>query len=67
MKNKIDQDQMAMLIADWEDGELTTCRDITCENCPLNKKVKVTSAYRFQTMCSILVEMSIRLSEVEYD
>ena len=40
MKNKINQDQMAMLISDWVDGELTTCRDMEhCgDSCPLNKE-----------------------------
>ena len=62
LKNKLDQDQMAMIIADWLDGELTTCRDIPyCDkSCPLTKEF-----IQGMTICQALEEMSEKLNEVE--
>ena len=61
-KNKIDQDQMAMIIADWLDGELTTCEGIDgcTSNCPLNKKLDLGI-----TICHMLEIMAEKLQEVE--
>lgn len=61
MKNKLDQDQVAMLIADWLDGEWSTCEGVdTCEVCPLNKEFKDG-----MSICFTLELMSERLNEVE--
>lgn len=64
-KNRVDQDQMAMLIADWEHGELTECT-CDCENCPLNEELPIyILGHRKITMCNLLVEMSCILNEVQ--
>lgn len=61
-KNKINQDQMAMLIADWIDGELSTCRDLPhcTKNCPLNVEFM-----NGDTICQVLEQMAEKLNEVE--
>ena len=66
-KNKHSQDQIAMLIADWEHGELTECT-CECENCPLNKELPVKLVGKQKmTMCNMLTEMSALFNEVEHD
>lgn len=66
-KNKVDQDQIAMLIADWQHGELTECTCI-CEKCPLNDELPINLVGKNKiTMCNILTEMSCILNEVQND
>lgn len=62
LKNKLDQDQMAMILADWIDGELTTCEDMPycVKECPLNKEFKDGL-----TICETLELMAEKLNEVE--
>lgn len=62
LKNKLNQDQVAMIIADWVDGELTTCTDIPvgCSGCPLDKEFKGSL-----TICGVLEMMAEKLNEVE--
>ena len=61
MKNKLDQDQVAMLIADWLDGEWSTCEGLdTYEKCPLNKRMDNNI-----TICHTIELMSEKLNEIE--
>lgn len=65
---KINPDQLAMIVADIEHGELTTCEGFTCENCALNKELPLPLVgNRKATICNVLVKMSIVLNEVEHD
>lgn len=57
-KCKLNQDAIATIIADWEDGELTKC-DCECEDCPL---VVVSSIYG-ETLCTTLTNLSQILCE----
>lgn len=55
MKNKIDQDTIAMIIADFQHGELTTCT-CECKDCPLYKSIPIeTKKFR---ICDLLTEIS---------
>ena len=63
MKNKIDQDMVAMIIADFQHGELTTCT-CECKDCPLYRRVNKDSETR---ICDLLTEISVLLDKVEYD
>lgn len=66
-KNKIDQDQMAMLIADWEHGEFTNCT-CECENCPLNDELPIKLVGKKKiTICNMITEMSYLFNEVQND
>lgn len=68
MKKKLNPDDIAMIIADWEDGELTTCEGIECDNCPLDKQVPLPLRTRKSvSMCNLIMEMSLIMSEVEHD
>ena len=68
MKIKINPDQLAMIIADMEHGELTSCAGFECENCALNKELPISLVGKKKvTLCNALVEMSAVLNEVEYD
>lgn len=68
MKDKLNPDQIAMIIADMEHGELTSCEGFDCENCALNKELPVSLVNRKKvTICNALVEMSVVLNEVEHD
>lgn len=62
MKNKLNQDQIAIILADWIDGELTTCEDLEyCStSCPLNKEFR-----NGVTICQTLELISEKLNEVE--
>lgn len=62
LKNKLDQDQVAMIIADWVHGELTTCDDmpLNCAGCPLDKDFM-----NGNTICRTLELMAEKLEEVE--
>lgn len=60
MKNKLNQDQIAMLLADWHDGEYTKC-DCECVNCPLDK----TSSNYGVSLCLVLGNISEDLCEEE--
>ena len=62
LKNKLDQDQMAMILADWLAGELTTCEGMThcVKECPLNKDLKDGL-----TICETLGLIAEKLNEVE--
>lgn len=62
MKNKLNQDQVAMIIADWLDGELSTCDDLAyCStSCPLNKKFMED-----MTICQALEQMAEVLNKEE--
>lgn len=57
-KNKLDQDQVAMIIADWLDGELTTCDDLDycSKSCPLNKEFNegITICQGLEQMAEVL-------------
>lgn len=66
-KNKVDQDQMAMLIADWEHGEFTECK-CECEKCPLNDELPIKLVGKNKiTICNMLTEMSDLFNEVQND
>lgn len=66
-KNKVDQDQMAMLIADWEHGEFTKCT-CDCENCPLNDELPIKLVGKQKiTICNMLTEISYLFNEVQND
>ena len=68
MKGKITQDQLAMIIADMEHGEITTCEGCECDNCPLNKELPISLVgFKRVTICNALVYMSTMLNEVEYE
>ena len=68
MKKKLNPDDIAMIIADWEDGELTTCEGIECDNCPLDKQVPLPLRTRNSiSICNLIMEMSLVMSEVEHD
>lgn len=68
MKDKLTPDQIAMIVADWEDGELSTCKEYECDNCPLNKELPISLVgINKVTICNMLVNMSVLLNEVEYD
>ena len=68
MKKKLSPDDIAMIIADWEDGELTTCEGIECDNCPLDKQVPLPLRTRNSvSICNLIMEMSMIMSEVEHD
>lgn len=68
MKNKFNPDQIAMIIADMEHGELTSCTGFECENCALNKELPISLVGRKKvTICTGLVEMSVVLNEVEHE
>lgn len=68
MKNKFNPDQIAMIIADMEHGELTTCTGFECKNCALNKELPISLVGKKKvTICNALVYMSVELNEVEYD
>ena len=59
-KNKINQEGIALIIADFQHGEITEC---TCECivCPLNKKLPVELVAKESnlTICNMLTEMSV--------
>lgn len=68
MKDKLTPDQIAMIVADWEDGELSTCEEYACDNCPLEKELpKSLVGTKKMTICDMLVNMSVLLHEVEHD
>lgn len=68
MKIKINPDQVAMIIADWEHGEVTTCQGFECENCALNKELPISLVGNKKvTLCNTMAEMSTVLNEVEHD
>ncbi len=68
MKDKFTPDQIAMIIADFEHGELTSCKGYECDNCALNKELPVSLiGTRKMTICNMLVNMSVLLNEVEHD
>lgn len=68
MKTKINPDQIAMIIADIEHGELTSCAGFECENCALNKELPISLVgNKIVTICNALVGISTMLNEVEYD
>ena len=68
MKAKLNPDQVAMVIADWEHGELTTCKGFKCENCALYKELPISLVGNKRViLCNALVEMSAVLNEVEHD
>lgn len=68
MKTKINPDQIAMIIADMEHGELTSCAGFECENCALGKELPISLIKRNKvTICNVLTEMATILNEVEHD
>lgn len=68
MKEKLNPDQIAMIIADIEHGELTTCIGFDCENCALNKELPISLVGKKKvTLCNALTDMSAVLNEVEHD
>lgn len=69
MKEKITPDQIAMIIADLEHGELTSCEGYECNNCALNKRLpkSLVGTVINLTICNVLMSMSTMLSEVEHD
>lgn len=68
MKEKLNPDQIAMIIADIEHGELTTCTGFDCENCALNKELPISLVGKKKvTLCNALTDMSAVLNEVEHD
>ena len=68
MKEKLNPDQLAMIIADMEHGELTDCKGFECSNCALNKELPICIVGNKKlTICNGLVAMSTILNEVEYD
>ena len=69
MKDKMTPDQSAMIIADWEHGELTSCEGYECDNCALNKRLpkSLVGSMVKLTMCNVLMSMCTMLSEVEHD
>lgn len=62
LKSKLNQDQIAMIIADWTHGELTTCDDMPpdCNGCPLDKNF-----INGNTICQTIELMAEKLEEVE--
>lgn len=64
LKNKLTPDEIAMIIVDFLDGELTTCKDVECENCPLHKKIELDGDYS-KTICNIMVKSAKALEENE--
>lgn len=65
---KMNPDQIAMIVADMEHGELTTCKGFECDNCALNKELPLSLVgNRKATICNVLTEMSVVLNEVEHD
>ena len=65
-KKKFDQDMIAMILADFQHGELTECT-CECENCPLNKEMTLRLAKNKCSICNMLTEISELLNEVEYE
>lgn len=66
-KNKINQDTVAMIIADWEHGEWTEC-DCECKNCPLIKELPINLiGLKKLTICNALTEMSVLLNQIEVE
>lgn len=64
-KNKYTQDDIAMIIADWEHGEWTKCT-CECKKCPLNKEIPISIiGLRKLTICNILTEISVLLNQIE--
>lgn len=61
MKKKLNQDDLAMIIADMEHGELTTCSTIDCEKCPLD--LEITLGKENFSICYLLTKVSERLNE----
>ena len=61
-KSKLTPDQVAMIIADWQDGELFSCKDINCKNCVLNIVYDKKTGF---TICDSFIAMSERLNDVE--
>lgn len=61
-KTKLDQDQVTMILADWEHGELTKCT-CECENCALNEELPIRIVGRKKiTYCNMLTEMSVLIN-----
>ncbi|HSQ89773.1 hypothetical protein [Romboutsia sp.] len=68
MKNKLNPDQVAMIIADWHDGELMSCKKAVCENCALNKELPIAVVgVKKMTLCNMMCEMATVLHEVEHE
>ena len=65
MKNKIDVDQLAMILADFEHGEITTCKGFECKTCPLGKDTTFIVKNKKLDICDMLIHISNLLSEVE--
>lgn len=68
MKNKLTPDDIAMIIADMQHGELTTCIDISCKKCPLFLKVDIDEVdlkdgARY-TICDLLIKSAERLTQL---
>ena len=67
-KNKLTPDQIAMVVADWEHGEHTTCKKNLCDNCPLGKELPISVVGKQKmTLCNMLCEMATVLNEVEHE
>lgn len=66
MKRKLNPDQVAMIIADWQHGEFTTCQGFECENCALNEELPISFVDNNKvTLCNVMVQMSEVLNEVK--
>lgn len=64
MKNKIDVDQVAMILADFNHGEVTTCKGTDCDNCPLGKDFLEIEG-KTADICDVLMMISDELEKVE--
>lgn len=64
MKNKLTPDEIAMIIVDFLDGELTTCKEVECTNCPLSEIVTINGCFT-STICGLLVKSAHKLNEDE--
>lgn len=62
-KNKYTQDDIAMIIADWEHGEWTECT-CKCEHCILNREIPINLiGLKKITICNLLTEVSVLLNQ----
>lgn len=68
MKNKLTPDDIAMILADIQHGEWTTCEGVKCKECPLSLKVSLDGIELFDdamyTICDLLTKSAERLTEL---
>ena len=68
MKNKLTPDNIAMILADAQHGEWTTCEGVSCKKCPLSLEVDLEGV-KFKdgakyTICDLMTKSAERLTQL---